>query len=343
MASSVESFVVHDNEVTALFGPSPRLELLAENTEYPAFHEAGVYCDQDQALFITSNQFVDPVGKKTVQISKVTLDRSGGKITAKVEEIHPGIPMGNGGVKSGDRVLFCAQGGPDNATDPSALVYMDSRPPYATQRLVSSFHGRAFNSLNDVVVHSDGSVWFTDPIYGFEQGFRPKPELPCQVYRCVPGKGADPAEGSSIRAMADGFGRPNGICFSPDEKVVYVTDTDWIHGDGTMDDSRPSTIYAFDVAYYSGQPFLINRRLFAFADKEIPDGIKCDVHGNVYSGCGDGVNVWSPGGVLLGRILVEGGAANFCFGREGEMFILNEHKLWRAQLATSTKGALLGI
>lgn len=101
--------------------------------------------------------------------------------------------------------------------------------------------------------------------------------------------------------------------------------------------------YAFDVAYYSGQPFLINRRLFAFADSGIPDGIKCDVHGNVYSGCGDGVNVWSPGGVLLGRILVEGGAANFCFGREGEMFILNEHKLWRAQLAASTKGALLGI
>lgn len=101
--------------------------------------------------------------------------------------------------------------------------------------------------------------------------------------------------------------------------------------------------YAFDVAYYSGQPFLTNRRLFAFADSGIPDGIKCDVHGNVYSGCGDGVNVWSPGGVLLGRILVEGGAANFCFGREGELFILNEHRLWRAQLAASTKGALLGI
>lgn len=101
--------------------------------------------------------------------------------------------------------------------------------------------------------------------------------------------------------------------------------------------------YAFDVSYYSGQPFLINRRLFAFADNGIPDGIKCDVHGNVYSGCGDGVNVWSPGGVLLGRILVEGGAANFCFGKDGEIFILNEHRLWRAQLASSTKGALLGI
>ena len=101
--------------------------------------------------------------------------------------------------------------------------------------------------------------------------------------------------------------------------------------------------YAFDVAHYSGQPFLINRRLFAMADTGIPDGIKCDIHGNVYSGCGDGLNVWSPGGVLLGRIEIEGGVSNFCFGRDGEVFLLNEHKLWRAKLADRSKGALLRI
>lgn len=101
--------------------------------------------------------------------------------------------------------------------------------------------------------------------------------------------------------------------------------------------------YAFDIKMYSGQPFLINRRLFAMADTGIPDGIKCDVHGNVYSGCGDGVNIWSPGGVLLAKILVDGGVANFCFGRDGQMFLLNENKLWRAQIAPETKGALLGI
>ena len=99
--------------------------------------------------------------------------------------------------------------------------------------------------------------------------------------------------------------------------------------------------YAFDVTYYHGEPFLTNRRLFAMALVGIPDGIKCDLEGNVYSSCGDGVTVWSPRGVLLGRILVDGGAANFCFGRDGEMFILNEHRLWRAQL--KAKGALLGI
>jgi gluconolactonase len=101
--------------------------------------------------------------------------------------------------------------------------------------------------------------------------------------------------------------------------------------------------YAFDGIRRSGQPFLTGRRLFAMADKGAPDGIKCDLQGNVYSGCGDGVNVWSPGGVLLGRILVDGGVANFCFGKKGEIFLLNETKLWRAQLAEHTMGALLKI
>jgi gluconolactonase len=79
------------------------------------------------------------------------------------------------------------------------------------------------------------------------------------------------------------------------------------------------------------------------ADSTIPDGIKTDLNGNVYSGCGDGVNVWSPGGELLGRILVEGGVANFCFGWNGEMFLLNENRLWKASLKGDVKGALLGI
>lgn len=197
--------------------------------------------DADQTLFITSNQYPDPKsGQKKIQVSKVTLDRSGSKTTAKVEEIFPKVWMGNGGVNYQDGVLFCDQGGLNNSTEPSALVWMESRPPYKTKTLVSTFHGRAFNSVNDVVIHSDGSIWFTDPIYGVEQKIRPQPQLPCQVYRFCPGKGSDGK--GSIRAVADGFGRPNGICFSPDEKIVYITDTDWIHGDGSTDMTRASTM-----------------------------------------------------------------------------------------------------
>jgi len=79
------------------------------------------------------------------------------------------------------------------------------------------------------------------------------------------------------------------------------------------------------------------------ADTGAPVGIKCDAFGNVYSGCGDGVNVWNEGGSLIGKILVSGGVANFCFGRKGELFLCNEQRLWRVQLKESTRGALLGV
>lgn len=97
--------------------------------------------------------------------------------------------------------------------------------------LVTNWHGRPFNSVNDVVVARDGAVWFTDPIYGFEQEFRQRPRVRCQVYRFVPDTG-------ECRVVVDGLGRPNGICFSPDEGTVYITDTDYMHGDGEAEALR---------------------------------------------------------------------------------------------------------
>lgn len=84
--------------------------------------------------------------------------------------------------------------------------------------------------------------------------------------------------------------------------------------------------------------------MFAFAVHGVPDGIKCDVYGNVYAGCFDGIEVWNPAGTLIGTIVVPGGGvANFCFGKDGEIFACSEQKLYRIQLARETKGALLGI
>ncbi|KAF5603727.1 gluconolactonase [Fusarium pseudocircinatum] len=327
------SFKIYNEGANAIFDASSTVEVIHENDQYPFAHEAGVFVPEENALFITSNQFPDPTtGQKTIQISKVQLSPDGKFISC--EEVNaPDVIMANGGVNYNGGVLFCSQG---SLTVPGGLVFMQPIAPYRSAALVTSFYGRDFNSLNDVVVHSDGSLWFTDPIYGYEQGIRPAPQLRNQVYRYD-------SKDESVRVVADGFGRPNGISFSPDEKVVYITDTDWIHGDGTTDDTRARTIYAFDLSTISGEPFLTNKRVFAMADTGIPDGIKCDTKGNVYSGCGDGVNVWSPGGVLLGKILISGGVANFCFGRNGELFMLNEHKIWRAQLASGVKGALLGI
>jgi len=231
MANIPSSFAIFDERFHEIIGPSPTLELLLENTEYPFAHEAGVYLPSTEEIFITSNQFFNSSGQKCVQISKITVGDGSQKATR--EEIpSEGIPMANGGINYKDGILFCAQG---SMTQPSGLYYMSTSPPYTSTLLIFSFYGRRFNSVNDVVVHSDGSIWFTDPIYGFEQGYRPNPELPNQVYRY------DPAT-KGIRAMGDGFGRPNGIAFSPDEKIVYVTDTDWIHGDGSTDGMRASTM-----------------------------------------------------------------------------------------------------
>lgn len=231
---ALEQFIAHDDSLHKILGPSPSLELLIEKPS-PFAHEAGVYFASRDELFITSNRLVDAETQlQHVQISKIVLGGSSRTSSTTCEELDStSIPMGNGGVNYGkDSILFCAQGSHDL---PSGLYVMDSQPPYTTSLLLSDFHGRPFNSVNDVVVHTDGSIWFTDPPYGYEQGYRPRPKLPAQVYRYD-------AERKSIRAMADGLGHPNGICFSPDEKTVYVTDTDWLHGGGTTDDMKASTM-----------------------------------------------------------------------------------------------------
>lgn len=229
--SDNSSFAVHHQSFHPILGPNPKLELLLEDNNYPFAHEAGVFIPSKDELFITSNRFEGADGQPRIQISKITIKHGSPKV--ECEEIdHGQIAMANGGVNYKDGILFCSQGSP---TQPSGLFYMSASPPYTSTLVLDNFHGRHFNSVNDVVVHSDGSIWFTDPIYGFEQGYRPRPRLPNQVYRYDP-------DTRSIRAVADGFGRPNGICFSPDEKIVYITDTDWIHGDGTTDDTRPSSM-----------------------------------------------------------------------------------------------------
>ncbi|TVY25444.1 Gluconolactonase [Lachnellula hyalina] len=325
--------------------PPPTHSLLLSTTNQtnnPFFHEACVYLPALNELYITSNLLSANTSSAypTILISRIKLTRSSETSSNDIASLQwaklrppPGIDMPNGGVNYKDGILFCAQGSPSPKT--GGLYYMPLHSP--PQPIVTNFYGRDFNSVNDVVVSAvDGGIWFTDPVYGYKQGFRRRPELPGQVYRYDVGSG-------EVRVVAEGFDRCNGICFGVGETRLYVTDTGLIHGDGTKDFTRPATIYVFDVETKDGAPFLVNRRTFAFAASGVPDGIKCDVYGNVYAGCGDGVEVWNPAGSLIGRMIVPGGVANFCFGKEGELFLCNEQKLWRVQLAETTKGALLGI
>lgn len=193
MESEHVKFHTHDAGFQDILGAEPAVHLISENTALPWAHEAGVYVPFQRALYVTSNRLIDDAGGQRIQITKVTLDSN----PCQVEEISttPYIPMANGGVNYKDGIAFCSQG---TKSEASGIVFMELTPPYHSSYLVQSFHGRPFNSPNDVIVHRDGSLWFTDPIYGFEQGFRPAPQLPNQVYRYHPAS-------TQIRAVADGF------------------------------------------------------------------------------------------------------------------------------------------
>ncbi|KAI9652833.1 MAG: hypothetical protein M1831_006358 [Alyxoria varia] len=337
-------FATCDPTFHTILGANPSFTL-ARNDSTPYYHEAGVYIPSQDALFVTSNQYVPPdgstSGNKTIVISKLVrsahgpvpaINKHAGHWSRETIHPTPDIPLANGGVNYDNGVLFCAQG--DTSGRPSALTHMTTSPPYKATTLLDSFDGqREFNSPNDVVVlPKDGSIWFTDPSYGFEQGVRPQTELPNRVYRF------DPAD-KSVKVVAEGFVKPNGIAFSPDFKTVYVTDTGRSSGDGVEHPELPAAIYAFDRIGSTLQ----NRRLFARPSTGIPDGIKLDTRGNLYAGCGDGVNVWGPKGKLLGKMVVpEDGIANFAFGRSGEVFLLNERRFWVVRVDGGVSGALLG-
>lgn len=172
--------------------------------------------------------------------------------------------------------------------------------------LIDRFDGRPLNAPNDVVVASDGAVWFTDPGYGIDgpyEGHAAAAELPRNVYRL------DPASGTAT-VVADDFVRPNGLCFSPDEQRLYVVDSGISHG-------GPAHIRVFDVA--AGR--LSNGRVFAedFAPG-MTDGLRCDTQGNVWCSMGwgdpaeDGVRCYAPDGALIGKVHLPEGCANLCFG-----------------------------
>ena len=169
--------------------------------------------------------------------------------------------------------------------------------------VADSYNGKRLNSPNDVVVKSDGTIWFTDPPYGILtdlEGWQGEQEYGgCHVF-CF-----DPRNGE-LRIAADDFVKPNGIAFSPDEKILYIADTGASH-----DPDGPRHIRAFDV---SDDGKLKNSRVFATCDAGLFDGFRCDAAGRVWSSAADGVHCFAPDGTLMGKIKVPEVVANVCFG-----------------------------
>ena len=190
--------------------------------------------------------------------------------------------------------------------------------------LADSYMGKKLNSPNDLVCHSDGSIWFTDPTYGIMsdyEGFRADPEQStCNVYRLDPS--------GTLSVVCDDFTQPNGLAFSPDEKTLYIADSAASH-----DPALPRHIRAFAV---NGDK-LTGGKAFAHIDKGIPDGIRTDIFGNLWSSAADGIHCFGPDGALLGKILIPEVVSNLCFGgpRRNRLFITATTSVYAVYLATT--------
>ncbi|MDQ2778724.1 MAG: SMP-30/gluconolactonase/LRE family protein [Pseudomonadota bacterium] len=199
--------------------------------------------------------------------------------------------------------------------------------PLGDEIVVDRYQGRRLNSPNDVVVKSDGSIWFTDPPYGIVsdvEGHRADSELARHhVFRFDPASGA-------LRVVTDWLEDPNGLAFSPDESVLYVSDTSAVRQGAQQSNHH---IVAFDVI---GGGDLANPRLFAVIWPGLPDGFRIDHHGFVYSSSEDSVQVFDPDGTCIGRILVPEKVGNLTFGgpARDQLYICASTSLYRVRLNT---------
>jgi gluconolactonase len=194
--------------------------------------------------------------------------------------------------------------------------------------LVDRFEGKRFNSPNDLVVKSDGTIWFTDPSYGIDSDYEgdasPHEIGACNVYRFDPQTGA-------LSAVGTDFVRPNGIAFSPDESLLYIADTGATH----MKDG-PRHIRKFTV---TGET-LSGGEVFATCGVGLFDGFRLDSSGNLWTSAGDGVHCYAPDGTLIGKIRVPEVVANVCFGglKRNRLFICGTTSLY--SIYVNAAGAL---
>lgn len=280
--------VHHSAEFFGLVPRGARVELLGSGL---GFTEGPVWIEAQGGYLIFSDLWSDRLLKWS---------RSKG-----IEVFRTPAPEPNGNtLDAAGRLLTCEHG---------------SRQITRTERdgtivpLVSHHLGKRFNSPNDLVVHSDGSIWFTDPTYGLKD--RPAELEVRGVYRYEPDTGR-------IDLLAADCDQPNGLCFSAGERFLFVADS-----------GEPGRVYRYES---TPEHTLANRRDFYRPDHGRPDGLRVGRSGHLFIAAGDGVHVVDPEGRLLGKILTPEAVTNLCFGgaQGSTLFITARSRLLAIRLAT---------
>ncbi|MFQ5986179.1 MAG: SMP-30/gluconolactonase/LRE family protein [Thermoplasmata archaeon] len=317
---------MNKEEFHGVVGPDPRLIRVTATDA----HEGLVYVGAEDALYYTTLPAPTPTPQSDpppVAIKRVALADEQFPLSPKhISVVREPANMANGmTLDRQGRLVICEQG---TWSEPARVARMDLVTG-KLETLVSAWEGRDLNSPNDVVVQSDGTVWFTDPTYGYLQGFRPKPQVGDHVYRL------DPAT-RQLSVVADSLNKPNGLAFSPDESTLYIGDSGANQEPGSFYADLPHHVRAFDV---TEDGHLRNDRLFCVTNPGFPDGIKVDGRGRVYVSAFSGVQVFNVLGEMIGEIRLPG-AVNFAFGGPtgNLLFIATDDAIWAAAFSDTVSG-----
>ncbi|MDB2613969.1 SMP-30/gluconolactonase/LRE family protein [Chlamydiales bacterium] len=306
---------VYDESFAKILGQRPKLVQIATGfgfTEGPVYLS---YKDSDDGILIFTDQINDNINmirwyglKPFNQISDLSY-------SAPAIFRHPSNIADGQTPDLQGRLLTCETTGRRvSITEADGTV----------KTLAGFYEGKPLNSPNDVVVKSDGTVWFTDPSYGCLQ-FPQVCYLPNNVYRYDP-------KTDELTVVADNLEMPNGIAFSPDESILYLIDSAAIQAPMTYYEKKPHAIYAYPVE--KGGKVLGKRSHLVTVSPGFPDGMRLDSEGNIYSGSLDGIQVYNPKGKMIGKIKLPKQTANLTFGGKDNdiLFVCSSDSVWAIKL-----------
>lgn len=290
----------------------PRFESFVDTTTLPEVIAKGFTWTEGPVWLNDGLYFNDIPGKKMLRWTEA----AGSSVALENSEFANGNTLDLDG-----NMISCEHGGRRvvRRAVPEDLTSVDV--------IASHFAGKPLNSPNDVVVRSDGSMWFTDPPYGINsdvEGYLANSEQAgCFVYCASPD--------GRVHAVATDFDKPNGLAFSPDEKRLYIADSGAIKGASFpgIDYDLPHHIRVFDVDGTT----LSGGDVFAEIHPGVPDGLRVDHEGYVWTSAMDGIRCLNAAGGLIGKIVLPAATSNLCFGGPSgtDMFITSSDKVYRVR------------